>query len=128
MPIRTLEAGVRHLSTRAGAAGADNAVVIDLRGEINEDAEAKMEQLYSQASRLNPKTVLLNFEDVDYINDTGIALIVRLLSQAREAGCRLLSYGLSDHYIEIFQITRLSEFIEIYPDEASAVAAMAMPA
>jgi len=128
MPTRAFEASVRHLSTRAGAPGSDNVVVIDLHGEINEGAEAEMEQLYSQASRLNPKTVLLNFEDVDYINDTGIALIVRLLSQAREAGCRLLSYGLSDHYIEIFQITRLSEFIEIYPDEASAVAAMAMPA
>ena len=128
MPTRAFEASVRHLSTRAGAPGSDNVVVIDLHGEINKGAEAEMEQLYSQASRLNPKTVLLNFEDVDYINDTGIALIVRLLSQAREAGCRLLSYGLSDHYIEIFQITRLSEFIEIYPDEASAVAAMAMPA
>ena len=128
MPIRTFEASVRHLSTRAGEPGTDNVVIIDLHGEINAAAEAKMEQLYSQASHLNPKTVLLNFEDVDYINDTGIALIVRLLSQAREAGCRLLSYGLSDHYIEIFQITRLAEFLEIYPDEASAVAAMAVPA
>jgi len=128
MPIQIFEASVRHLSTRAGVAGAENVVVIDLHGEINAAAEAKMEQLYSQASHLNPKTVLLNFEDVDYINSTGIALIVQLLSQAREAGCRLLSYGLSDHYIEIFQITRLAEFLEIYPDEASAVAAMAVPA
>ena len=128
MPTHVFEASVRHIPTHAGTLGTDNVVVVDLHGEINAFAEAEMEAAYAQASRQNPTVVLLNFEGVDYINSTGIALIVRLLTQAREAGCRLLSYGLSDHYVEIFRITRLDEFIEIYPDEASAVAAMAVPA
>ena len=127
MPIQAFEASVRHVPIHTRTPGIDNVVIIDLHGEINATAEAQVEQMYAQASCLNPKTVLLNFEDVDYINSTGIALIVRLLSQAREAGCRLLTYGLSDHYVEIFQITRLAEFIEIYPDEASALAAIAVP-
>jgi hypothetical protein len=29
---------------------------------------------------------------------------------------------LSDHYVEIFQITRLVDFLTLYPDEASALA------
>ena len=127
MPTQPFEANMRHVPTQAGAAGADQVVIIDLHGEINATAEARMEQVYAQASHLSPKTVLLNFEDVDYINPVGIASIVRLLSRAREAGCRLLTYGLSDHYVEIFQITRLAEFLEIYPDEASALAAIAVP-
>lgn len=67
--------------------------------------------------------ILLNFSDVDYINSTGIALIVSLLTRARKAHHRLLACGLSDHYAEIFQITRLADFIGIFPDEASALAA-----
>ena len=58
---------------------------------------------------------------IDYINSTGIALIVSLLGRARASQRRLSAYGLSDHYVEIFNITRLSDFMGIYPDEKSAV-------
>ena len=67
--------------------------------------------------------VLLNFADVDYINSTGIALIVSILAQARKAHMPLITAGLSEHYQEIFRITRLADFMSIYPDEAAALAA-----
>jgi len=127
VPTQTFEASVRYVTTRPEMPGI-RVIIIDLHGEISAAAEAQIEEAYTQASHLSPKAVLLNFEGVDYINSMGIALIVRLLSQAHEAGCRLLAYGLSEHYVEIFQITRLAEFIEIYPDGASAQAAVAVPA
>ena len=37
------------------------------------------------------------------------------------ASRRLLAYGLSDHYVEIFNITRLSDFVGVFPDEESAL-------
>src|SRR5262245_61674109 len=98
MPARLLEARVRH---QHGAA------VIDLHGEIN---------AYAEAERDNPEVVLLNFAGVDYINSTGIALIVGLLAKARAARRRLVVCGLSEHYTEIFQITRLSDFMTMFPN------------
>ena len=65
---------------------------------------------------------MLNFEGVDYINSTGIALIVGLLAQARKSHRRLVVCGLSEHYQEIFRITRLSDFMQIFDDEPSALA------
>jgi anti-anti-sigma factor len=59
---------------------------------------------------------------VEYINSTGIALIVGLLAKTRQNHKRLVTYGLSDHYLEIFHITRLTDFMTIVPDEASALA------
>ena len=56
---------------------------------------------------------MLDFSQVDYINSTGIALVVGLLAKARAAHIPLTAVGLSDHYREIFTITRLSDFIEI---------------
>ncbi len=117
MPAKTLEAAVREVS------GAPGIAIIDLRGEINSAGEETLNTAYAEAGHRNPATVLLNFAGVDYINSTGIALIVNLLAQARKAGRRLLTCGLSDHYVEIFQITRLVDFMSIYPDEASALAA-----
>ena len=64
-----------------------------------------------QAVQGQPERLLLNFGDVDYINSTGIALIVGVLAQARKAHIALVTFGLSPHYQEIFRITRLSDFM-----------------
>lgn len=114
MPTKTLEAHVRQHQPRV--------TVIDLRGEINSFAERTLSAAYSEAEAQAPRSILLNFSQVDYINSTGIALIVTLLAKARKAHIRLLTCGLSEHYIEIFNITRLADFMSVYPDEASALA------
>lgn len=96
--------------------------IIDLHGEINAFAEASLAAAYEKALESDPETVLLNFSDVTYINSTGIALIVGLLAQARKTHRKLITCGLSEHYQEIFHITRLSDFMTIYNDEPSALA------
>jgi anti-anti-sigma factor len=96
--------------------------ILELHGEINSFAEQELNQALERLEAYNPPTLLLNFEDVDYINSTGIALIVGVLAQARKARREVLTCGLSDHYVELFKITRLADFMSIYPDEASALA------
>ncbi len=99
-----------------------DAVIIDLQGEINAFAEEALNSAYSEAASQGRSNTLLNFKDVDYINSTGIALIVGLMTQARKSNIRLLAYGLSSHYAEIFRVTRLDDFIAVFPDEQSALA------
>jgi anti-anti-sigma factor len=96
--------------------------IIDLGGEINGFAEEAINAAYAEAISHDPLTILLNFADVSYINSTGIALIVGLLAQARKQHISLVTYGLSEHYVEIFKITRLSDFMTIVSDEESALA------
>ena len=113
MALVPFEAKVRHRGRIA---------VIDLTGDIDARADDALSEAYSQAASQSPTAVLLNFQGVDYINSTGIALIVGVLGQARAAERPLLTCGLSDHYLEVFQVTRLSDFMSIFPDEESAVA------
>lgn len=94
-------------------------IVIDLSGEINALADQELQSAYTEAETSSPAIIVLNFSAVSYINSTGIALIVGLMARARKTHRTLAVYGLSDHYLEIFQITRLADFIQIYPDEAS---------
>jgi anti-anti-sigma factor len=112
MAVQHLEASVRQ---EPGSA------VLDLRGEINGFGQEALDAAYAEAEAKDPEAIILNFEEVDYINSTGIALIVGLLAKARASKRRLLAYGLSDHYVEIFNITRLSDFVGVYPDEESAL-------
>ena len=103
----------------------DSTGVIDLHGEINLGADQALLAAYEAAARGDPRTVVLNFADVDYINSTGIALLVGLLARARKEHRTVRAFGLSEHYRQIFAITRLSDFMGIYPDEDSAVTATA---
>lgn len=106
-----------HASVRALPAGA----VIDLVGDINGFAEHELERAWTEAASGSPLAVVLNLAQVGYINSTGIALIVGLLTRARAEGRELRAFGLSDHYREIFDITRLSDYLALHPDEASAL-------
>jgi anti-anti-sigma factor len=110
---------VRHLNVEVRLE--PDVAVLDLMGEINGFAEEALNTAYAEADAKGTKTILLNFERVDYINSTGIALIVGLLAKARASHKRLLAFGLSDHYVEIFEITRLSDFMSVFPDEESAM-------
>lgn len=112
MATYPLEASVRHHSGVA---------IIDLSGEIDGAAEDMIEAAYTSAEGGDPTAILLNFEGVTYINSKGIALIVLLLARAKKAGHRLLACSLTDHFREIFDITRLSDYIGVCPDENTAL-------
>lgn len=99
--------------------------VIELHGEVNGFAAQALESAYDEAVREQPSSILLNFAGVTYINSTGIALIVGLMAKARAVNRRVLASDLSDHYQEIFTITRLSDFMSIFPDETSALSGAA---
>ena len=101
----------------------DGAAVVDLRGEIDRAADERLAAAYGTAADSGARNVVLNFEQTDYINSTGIALIVGLLAQARSQGIQISACGLSDHYREIFEITRLADFMTIAHSEDRAVAA-----
>src|SRR5215204_2241436 len=110
---------VRHLNVEVRLES--DVAVLDLMGEINGFAEEALNTAYAEADAKDTKTILLNFEEVDYINSTGIALIVGLLAKARVSKRRLVAFGLSDHYVEVFEIIRLSDFMSVFPDEERAI-------
>lgn len=99
----------------------DDAVVV-LSGTVNRAGKQGLEDAYEEATS-RPGRVLLDFTNVDYINSTGIAVIVGVLAMARAENREIGAFGLTDHYREVFNITRLADFMTIYDDEMAAVAA-----
>jgi anti-sigma B factor antagonist len=85
--------------------------VIVLTGDVDRDAEAALDAAYEQVGKTG--SVVLDFANVEYINSTGIAVIVGLLARARANRQTLSARGLSEHYRQIFEITRLSDFMTI---------------
>jgi len=99
--------------------------IVDISGELTGAAEAALMDAYHAASTPGVRAIVLNFEGLEYMNSTGIGLLVTLLVRANRQRQKLLAYGLSDHYRQIFTLTRLDEAIAILGSEADAVAAAA---
>lgn len=89
--------------------------VLAMRGDVNRQAQEGLEAAYAEGLT-GPGRLVLDFGDVDFINSTGIAVIVGILAKARASGREVAAYGLTDHYREVFRITRLSDFMEIHED------------
>ncbi len=117
MPQPTVKITARQLNADIGA--------IDISGDLSSFAENALMDAYAQAASPTTRTIILNFTALDYMNSSGIGLLVTLLIRVNRQGQRLLAYGLSEHYRRIFELTRLNEAISVYPDETSALAAAA---
>jgi anti-sigma B factor antagonist len=95
--------------------------IIDVQGEVTSAAENGLMDAYTQASGNGTKSIVLNFTDLQYMNSSGIGLLVTLLIRINRQKQKLLAYGLSDHYKQIFDLTRLDEAINICSTESEAL-------
>ena len=102
----------------------DGVAVVDICGEVTGFAETILTEAYNQASTTHIRVVVFNFSKLEYMNSSGIGLLVTLLIRAQRQKQRLLACGLSEHYRQIFELTRLNEAIGIYPSEGEALASV----
>jgi anti-sigma B factor antagonist len=115
MPEAQVKMNVRKASEKVS--------LIDVEGELTAFAEDVLMDAYNQASDGHVRAIILNFEELEYMNSSGIGLLVTLLIRINREKQQLLTYGLSDHYRTIFQITRLDDAISTYDAEEEAVRA-----
>ncbi|GHO81252.1 hypothetical protein KSD_90230 [Ktedonobacter sp. SOSP1-85] len=98
--------------------------IIDIQGELNAFAEGILMEMYNTVNTPNIHAIILNFSEMEYMNSSGIGLIVTLLIRANRQKQRLFGYGLSEHYQNIFQLTRLNDSIQLYANENEAIKAL----
>jgi anti-sigma B factor antagonist len=111
MTESTLNLGVRE--------AAPGITIFDIHGDVTPAAEDTLMGAYGRVN--GTSAVILNFSELDYMNSGGIGLLVTLLVRAQRQHQRLLAYGLSDHYRQIFELTRLDDAIAIHDDENTAL-------
>jgi anti-anti-sigma factor len=100
------------------------ASIIDIHGELTAFAEKLLIDTYTAASTPQTRAILLNFSGLEYMNSSGIGLIVTLLIRVNRQKQRLMAYGLNEHYQHIFKLTRLTDAIQVYQNENEAIMAL----
>jgi anti-sigma B factor antagonist len=101
----------------------ETARVIAIEGDITAQSEEVLMDAYGRASGDGVRSIVLDFTGLQYMNSGGIGLLVTLLVRAQRQGQQVLAFGLSEHYRQIFELTRLDEAVGIHESESDALAA-----
>ena len=104
---------VRNINARVKA--------IDIGGELTSFAEDELTAAINQANVDEVVCVLLNFRELTYMNSSGIGLLVTTLIRLGRQDKSLVAVELSEHFRQIFELTKLNEAIHIYDTEDVAL-------
>lgn len=96
--------------------------VLRFSGDISSTSRNALLGSYAGIDKSLP--MLLDFSKVDYINSSGIALVIQILMEANKLGQKVAAFGLTPHFQKVFTMVGIVKYASIYPDEASATASI----
>jgi len=97
--------------------------VVTCSGRIVEGAESAALQKHLNDLLHQDPYLILHLGAVDFIDSSGVGLLVRFFSRTQQAGGNLQLCDVSPRIREVLKITRLSTIFEAYESEADAIAA-----
>jgi anti-sigma B factor antagonist len=100
----------------------EEVLILDLNGRITMGDEAadlrdRLRELSAAASR----NFILNLQEVDYIDSTGLGAMVVCFTSVRRLGGKLKLENLNRRNIQLLLLTKLTTIFEIFNDEQDAV-------
>ena len=98
--------------------------VLRFEGDIASTSKDAVLGTYQALPKATVKLILLDFTKVDYINSSGIALVIQMLIEAANSGQKVFAYGLSPHFTKVFTMVGITKYAGLFPDQAAAVAAL----
>jgi len=113
-----------HEATMTVVILAPGAVAIEILGDVTAACEQALMAAHEEATDAGARLVILDFSGMEYMNSGGIGMLVTLLVRGQRRQQRLAAVGLTEHYRQIFELTRLDEAISLHGDTAQALAAL----
>jgi anti-sigma B factor antagonist len=93
-------------------------------GDISSASKEIVLGTYQALDKAAHQRILFDFKKVEYLNSSGIALIIQVLMEARNAKQAVAICGLTPHFTKVFTMVGIPKYATLYPDEASALAAL----
>ena len=102
----------------------DGVCIIELRGDVNSDGDAVIKGAYHEAVDAGIKTILFNMSKTEYINTSGISVLIAVVMEAKKSGHKILVAGVSPHYKKVFDLVRFSVYVTMFDTEEAALASV----
>ena len=101
---------------------AEGVIILDLRGRLVQGPEVTaLREQFNELEGEQVKSVILNFKQIDFIDSTGLGMLVAVQSQMEKAGGAVRLLSLSKRGAELMVLTKLSTVFQIFDDEQAAI-------
>jgi anti-anti-sigma factor len=119
-----MQAATKVTERAATAASGSPVTILAFSGDIASTSKDAIMDAYHGLGASVAK-ILLDFTGVEYVNSSGIAIIIQVLLEASKAGGRTIGiFGLSPHFNKVFTMVGVAKYATMSPDEATALAAL----
>jgi anti-sigma B factor antagonist len=105
----------------SGPTGA-SITVLRFTGDISSTSKDSVLGAWQNVGGNGP--VLLDFTKVEYINSSGIALVIQMLMEADKTGRKVAAFGLTPHFQKVFTMVGISRYAGLHKDEQTAAASL----
>jgi anti-anti-sigma factor len=112
-----------HNGIKANVRKQDSIAIIDMKGEVTSFADETINSLVNATVEEGFQKIVFNFTDVSYINSSGIAILIGIVTGLTNKGVSFKVYGLTPHFKKIFRMIGLTQYVNVLASEKDAIAA-----
>ncbi len=100
----------------------DGVIVLDLQGKLMGGPDAEIfKGTIHKLLEAGHKKIVVNLHDIDWINSTGMGILISGYTTMRRSGGDLRLLNVSDKIQSILYVTKLNMIFKCYSDEAEAI-------
>jgi anti-sigma B factor antagonist len=103
-----------------------NVQILSLKGSFDTYHSKSVRHWLEKATSSNPAHVVINLEDVDFLDSTALAILVHGMKSSRKLNGDIRLCGLRPPIRMVFELTRLDRVFEIFGSEEEAVKAFSL--
>jgi anti-sigma B factor antagonist len=95
--------------------------VLPLKGEIDLHVSPSITASFNQIIEKKPERLVADLSQVTYIDSAGLAALIEAMQKVEGYGGKFLLAGLQETVRSIFEISRLDQVFQIFPDADAAL-------
>lgn len=99
----------------------EGVVILEPKGRLTVGDASELRDRVRSLMESGKRNFILNLAQVDYIDSTGLGMMVICFTSVQKAGGKLKLLNLSRRNIELLVLTKLTTVFEIFNDEQDAV-------
>ena len=91
----------------------DNAIIIELNGRIDAGSTDSVDKYFSTLISENDNNIIVDCENMDYINSSGLRILIMSLKKQVSKGTKLLLCNMQKNIKEVFQFSGFTNLFDI---------------
>ena len=99
----------------------DDVVIITIEDELNLMTAEAVKEVFEKNFKLHNKKIIVDFSQTDFLDSTGIGLIIEMTNRLRQAGGNLAIIRMNRDVKNLFGIANLLDILTHYENLEDAI-------